>query len=574
MAGTAYPAFLGQRSTGTRASKTIPANGDIITSVHGRSWGGSSYDLGAQINMTLDGTPGDGDTPTAITFMTSPDGSSSPAERVRITSAGNVGIGTTTPGHKLDVVGAGHLKGDGTNDALWLNATDGAIELSREGGGAYIDFRDLLADDHDVRIQEVSNGLLFRTGGNGSGTDSMSISSSGNVGIGTTTPVSQLSLVGSSNTMTVQNDANNQFGFEFDLKKNRAGSALQQGDTIAAFDYRGYDGTQYLRAAFTAAIIDATPGTNDMPTALTFSTTPDGGVTSLERMRISNSGNVGIGTTSPGVQLDVEDSSIVGNGDIAHFLSPSAADDNYLVMKLGKSTATGGAGILGIHHNVGTPADSYMFLSVQGDSGDGGTGLIVKKGGNVGIGTTSPSHKLHVIGTAGLSTGTAWTNTSDIRLKDIRGKYEHGLDAVMKLNTVRFNYKQGNELGLPSDQEIVGFIAQEVEKVIPEAVVERDDGFLELNVDPIHWALVNATQEQQEIINRNLEMVKLMQNGVQNNSRRIASLEADNKLIMAENKEMADKLINVENENKKIKKQLESIKSIVCSIKTDADICR
>jgi hypothetical protein len=42
---------------------------------------------------------------------------------------------------------------------------------------------------------------------------------------------------------------------------------------------------------------------------------------------------------------------------------------------------------------------------------------------NVGIGTTNPGHKLHVIGTAGLSTGTAWTNTSDIRLKDIHGPY-------------------------------------------------------------------------------------------------------------------------------------------------------
>jgi hypothetical protein len=115
--------------------------------------------------------------------------------------------------------------------------------------------------------------------------------------------------------------------------------------------------------------------------------------------------------------------------------------------------------------------------------------------GNVGIGTSNPSYSLHVVGTAGLSTGTAWTNASDIRLKDIRGDYEYGLAEVLKLHTVRYNYKKDNALGLPSDFEKTGFIAQEVQKVIPDAVKVRPDGYLELNVDPIHWAVVNAIKD-------------------------------------------------------------------------------
>ena len=120
---------------------------------------------------------------------------------------------------------------------------------------------------------------------------------------------------------------------------------------------------------------------------------------------------------------------------------------------------------------------------------------LVTTGGNVGIGTASPSYTIHVVGTAGLSTGTAWTNASDARLKDIRGDYEYGLNEVLQLHTVRFNYKKDNPLGLPSDHAMTGFIAQEVQQVIPEAVHRNPNGYLELNVDPIHWAVVNAIQE-------------------------------------------------------------------------------
>lgn len=49
--------------------------------------------------------------------------------------------------------------------------------------------------------------------------------------------------------------------------------------------------------------------------------------------------------------------------------------------------------------------------------------------------------------------------------------------------------------GLTSAGEGVGFIAQEVREVIPDAVTESKDGYLTLKVDPIHWAAVNAIRE-------------------------------------------------------------------------------
>ncbi|WP_081112093.1 tail fiber domain-containing protein [Bdellovibrio bacteriovorus] len=144
--------------------------------------------------------------------------------------------------------------------------------------------------------------------------------------------------------------------------------------------------------------------------------------------------------------------------------------------------------------------------------------------GRIGIGTATPTHNLQVEGTAGLSTGTAWTNTSDIRLKDIQGDYEYGLNEILKLHTVRFTYKKDNPLKLSSKHKMTGFIAQEVQKVIPDAVKVRPDGYLELNVDPIHWATVNAVQE----LNGKCEM---SQEQVSALKREVSSLKEENTLL-------------------------------------------
>ena len=60
---------------------------------------------------------------------------------------------------------------------------------------------------------------------------------------------------------------------------------------------------------------------------------------------------------------------------------------------------------------------------------------------------------------------------------------------------MRFRYRDDLKLGLTSTQEEVGFIAQEVREVIPDAVTEGKDGYLMLKADPIHWAAINAIQE-------------------------------------------------------------------------------
>jgi hypothetical protein len=93
--------------------------------------------------------------------------------------------------------------------------------------------------------------------------------------------------------------------------------------------------------------------------------------------------------------------------------------------------------------------------------------------------------------------GASWQTPSDRRLKtDIR-PYHAGLAEIIQLEPVRFHYKDNKELGLTSNDENIGFIAQDVRKIIPEAVSGNPDteDYLRLHVDPIHWAAINAIKE-------------------------------------------------------------------------------
>jgi hypothetical protein len=91
--------------------------------------------------------------------------------------------------------------------------------------------------------------------------------------------------------------------------------------------------------------------------------------------------------------------------------------------------------------------------------------------------------------------GTSWATSSDLRLKNLTGDYTKGLSEITALQPVRYIYKKDNPRQLNSDLEQVGFVAQEVQKVFPEAVSEAEDGYLDFNIHPINVAMVNAIKE-------------------------------------------------------------------------------
>lgn len=144
--------------------------------------------------------------------------------------------------------------------------------------------------------------------------------------------------------------------------------------------------------------------------------------------------------------------------------------------------------------------NSSQYGWVQGLKAGG----IVLGGGNSGIGSQSSTLTFYVNGSAGgLST---WSNVSDQRLKKDITTISNALDLVANLHPIRFQWRPSNErpighsLPLPVGEPQVGFLAQEVEKVVPEAVSKPGKGpndVYGLKLDALIPILTAAIQEQQ-----------------------------------------------------------------------------
>lgn len=91
--------------------------------------------------------------------------------------------------------------------------------------------------------------------------------------------------------------------------------------------------------------------------------------------------------------------------------------------------------------------------------------------------------------------GGSWGVYSDARLKDIKGTFDRGLADILKANPIKYMYKKDNPKHLDTDKTFIGFVAQEIQKAIPEAVTEGSDGYLVVNNDPIIWTMLNAIKE-------------------------------------------------------------------------------
>ncbi len=122
--------------------------------------------------------------------------------------------------------------------------------------------------------------------------------------------------------------------------------------------------------------------------------------------------------------------------------------------------------------------------------------LEIDGSGDVGIGTTAPTALLSVNGSADKPGGGNWTAFSDIRSKKNIDAYDRGLAELIQLHPVSYKYKEEFNWG---DKTYVGLIAQEIEKVVPTMVIEKQVqniiDFKEIDPNELTYMLINAVKE-------------------------------------------------------------------------------
>jgi hypothetical protein len=284
----------------------------------------------------------------------------------------------------------------------------------------------------------------------GAPANSLKVASNGKVGLRTATPVLDVHA-NTTDTPAIRLEQNNSGGF-----------------TAQTWDVAGNEANFFIR--------DVTGGSR-----LSFRIRPGAPTSSLD---IAANGNVGVGTQSPRARVDlkqIEDSFIGG----LH-LRRLATDDTWAVVTGSDNNMYFG------YATSASLADTAADFTVNP--------LILTANNRVGIGTATPDQKLSVNGDASKSGGGSWQIFSDERLKNFRGSFSRGLKEVMQLQPMRYEYRQNNSLGLKSLGEHVGFGAQTVQNVIPEAVTTSESGYLMVNNDPIIWTMLNAIKEQQKEI--------------------------------------------------------------------------
>ena len=316
-----------------------------------------------------------GSSPIAFYTGATQNSMTSGTQRMIIGTNGNVGIGTTSPTASLHIVSSGNDKGL-ILDSLPGNNYEG---LQFRTGGSDVGY---LSQETAIMYMGAASQINFRTGSGSSvgGTDRMVINSSGNVGIGTTSPISKFHVQGNGSEMVSFTSVGG-----IHLSNSYDGG---YGVRLAGIDngVNGHDIRIQTRNSISGSFVNS--------------------------LSVTSSGNVGIGTTTPNSLLEVRKGAgggavSVGSVDV---MTLENSDTAYLNI-ITPTNRTGGIlfsddvrarGQLTYDHTT----DGMNFITA------GSQRAVITSAGNLGIGTTTPDAALHVKGGTAMTAG--WNRTATL----------------------------------------------------------------------------------------------------------------------------------------------------------------
>ncbi len=310
-----------------------------------------------------------------------------------IVTGGQVGIGTASPAYALDVLGTIRARGanvqgpfikyDGDplyGSALYLpNDTGtqmGAMKIASYYGPSVGD-NNLTFYRSTTRAPYTGDASTFTY------TAAMTLrGDTGNLGIGTAAPLKSLDVVSSTAVAFLVDNYNTAGGIRLVNNTNTASNGVG-----IFFEPHG---SAYYNANAFSGIVAVRAGGDNYDSHLTFITRPTA-APALERMRILNNGNVGIGATVPGQKLEVA-GTILSSATSAG-LTLSAPVGNPLLRFEGVNAGVGGTNLaMALYYDVANDA-----LNMR-DVANTANRFTVKRSGNVGVGTVDPSLPLEVRG--------------------------------------------------------------------------------------------------------------------------------------------------------------------------------